>query len=78
MFDRRSLRAKSAERDIEGPATGNRNLRAVRLEGIQIGALVEVDRLGRRFHALVTGNTSGGPSIQPAGPAHQLPPVPRA
>jgi hypothetical protein len=28
----------------------------MRLEGIQIGDIVEVDRLGRRFHALVTGN----------------------
>jgi hypothetical protein len=37
----------------------------VRLEGIQIGGIVEVDRLGRRFHALVTGNTSGGLPIQP-------------
>jgi hypothetical protein len=37
----------------------------MRLEGIQIGDIVEVDRLGRRFHALVTGNTSGGLSIQP-------------
>ncbi len=39
--------------------------KAVRLEGIQIGDIVEVDRLGRRFHALVTGNASGGLSIQP-------------
>jgi hypothetical protein len=37
----------------------------VRLEGIQIGDIVEVDRLGRRFHALVTGNAPGGLSIQP-------------
>jgi len=37
----------------------------MRLEGIQVGDIVEVDRLGRRFHALVTGNTSGGLSIQP-------------
>ena len=35
------------------------------LEGNQIGDIVEVDRLGRRFHALVTGNASGGLSIQP-------------
>ena len=27
----------------------------MRLEGIQIGDIVEVDRLDRRFHALVTG-----------------------
>ena len=38
---------------------------AVRLEGLQIGDIVEVDRLGRRFYALVTGNASGGLSIQP-------------
>jgi hypothetical protein len=37
----------------------------MRLEGIQIVDIVEVDRLGRRFHALVTGNASGGLSIQP-------------
>jgi hypothetical protein len=37
----------------------------VRLEGIQTGDIVEVDRLGRRFHALVTGNALGGLSIQP-------------
>ena len=40
-------------------------LEAVRLEGIQIGDIVEVDRLGRRFHALVTGSASGGLSVQP-------------
>jgi hypothetical protein len=37
----------------------------MRLEGIQPGDIVEVDRLGRRFHALVTGSTQGGLSIQP-------------
>jgi hypothetical protein len=37
----------------------------VRLEGIQIGDIVEVERLGRRFHAFVVGNASGGLSIQP-------------
>jgi len=38
----------------------------VRLEGIQTGDIVEVDRLGRRFHALVTGSANpGGLSIQP-------------
>lgn len=37
----------------------------MRLEGIQAGDIVEVDRLGRRFHALVIANTSGGLSIQP-------------
>jgi hypothetical protein len=37
----------------------------MRLDGIQIGDIVEVDRLGRRFHALVVGNTSAGVSIQP-------------
>jgi hypothetical protein len=35
------------------------------LEGIQTGDIVEVDRVGRRFHALVTGDASGGLSIQP-------------
>jgi hypothetical protein len=40
-------------------------LGAMRLEGIQIGDIVEIDRLGRRFHALVTGNASGGLAIQP-------------
>jgi hypothetical protein len=37
----------------------------MRLEGIQVGDIVEVDRLGRRFHALVTGNAPGGLSLQP-------------
>ena len=38
----------------------------MRLEGIHSGDIVEVDRLGRRFHALVTGSGSAGVlSIQP-------------
>ena len=37
----------------------------MRLEGIQVGDIVEVDRLGRRFHALVTGNAPDGLSVQP-------------
>ena len=37
----------------------------MRLKGIQVGDIVEVDRLGRRFHALVTGNANGGLSVQP-------------
>jgi hypothetical protein len=37
----------------------------VRLEGIETGDIVEVDRLGRRFHALVAGSALGGLSIQP-------------
>jgi hypothetical protein len=37
----------------------------MRLEGIKIGDMVEVDRLGRRFHALVTGTANGGLSVQP-------------
>jgi hypothetical protein len=37
----------------------------MRLEGIQAGDIVEVDRLGRRFHALVGENADGGLSIQP-------------
>jgi hypothetical protein len=37
----------------------------VRLEGIQSGDIVELDRLGRRFHALVTGSASGGLAVQP-------------
>jgi hypothetical protein len=37
----------------------------MRLEGIQTGDIVEVDRLGRRFHALVSSSSSGGLSIQP-------------
>ncbi len=37
----------------------------MRLEGIQTGDIVEVDRLGRRFHALVSGPANGGLSIQP-------------
>jgi hypothetical protein len=37
----------------------------MRLEGIQVGDIVEVDRLGRRFHALVTANAGGSVSVQP-------------
>ncbi len=38
----------------------------MRLEGIQPGDIVEVDRLGRRFHALVASSaTLGGLAIQP-------------
>lgn len=37
----------------------------VRLEGIRAGDIVEVDRLGRRFHALVGGCAEGGLSIEP-------------
>jgi hypothetical protein len=37
----------------------------MRLEGIETGDIVEVDRLGRRFHALVSGNALDGLSIQP-------------
>lgn len=37
----------------------------MRLEGIRAGDIVEVDRLGRRFHALVGGNAEGGLSIEP-------------
>ena len=35
------------------------------MEGIVTGDIVEVDRLGRRFHALVTGSAAGGLGIQP-------------
>jgi hypothetical protein len=42
-----------------------RTLAGVRLEGIQAGDIVEVDRLGRRFHALVSGNAADGLGIQP-------------
>ena len=37
----------------------------MRTEGIETGDIVEVDRLGRRFYALVSGNAAGGLSIQP-------------
>jgi hypothetical protein len=37
----------------------------MRLEGIQAGDIVEVDRLGRRFHALVTGSAGAGLTVQP-------------
>jgi hypothetical protein len=37
----------------------------MRLEGIRAGDIVEVDRLGRRFHALVDGSADGGLSIEP-------------
>lgn len=37
----------------------------MRLEGIKIGDVVEIDRHGRRFHALVTGIVAGGLTLQP-------------
>jgi hypothetical protein len=37
----------------------------MRLEGIETGDIVEIDRLGRRFHALVTGAAPGGLAVQP-------------
>lgn len=37
----------------------------MRLEGIESGDIVEIDRLGRRFHALVTGAAPGGLAVQP-------------
>jgi hypothetical protein len=37
----------------------------MRLEGIVTGDIVEVDRLGRRFHALVSGNAPDGLAIHP-------------
>jgi hypothetical protein len=37
----------------------------MRLEGIENGDIVEIDRMGRRFHALVSGAAPGGLAIQP-------------
>jgi hypothetical protein len=37
----------------------------MRIEGIRAGDIVEVDRLGRRFHALVGGSADGGLAIEP-------------
>ena len=37
----------------------------MRVEGIETGDIVEVDRLGRRFHAIVAGAAPGGLTIQP-------------
>jgi hypothetical protein len=37
----------------------------MRVERIRAGDIVEVDRLGRRFHALVADSTDGGLSIEP-------------
>ncbi|HUN78338.1 MAG TPA: hypothetical protein VMU32_05415 [Solirubrobacteraceae bacterium] len=37
----------------------------MRLEGIQSGDVVEVDRKGRRFHAVVTGAAPGGLALRP-------------
>src|ERR1700727_167396 len=40
----------------------------MRLEGIQSGDIIEVDRLGRRFHAIVTGNAPSGLAFEPLDP----------
>jgi hypothetical protein len=37
----------------------------MRLEGIQTGDIVEVDRGGRRFHAIVTAPAPGGLALLP-------------
>ena len=37
----------------------------MRLEGIRAGDIVEVDRLGRRFHAVVSESAPGGLAILP-------------
>lgn len=37
----------------------------MRLEGIQTGDIVEVDRGGRRFHAIVTAPAPGGLALTP-------------
>jgi hypothetical protein len=37
----------------------------MRLEGILAGDIVEIDKLGRRFHALVSTSAPGGLSFQP-------------
>jgi hypothetical protein len=37
----------------------------MRLEGIEVGDIVEIDRLGRRFHAIVLGGAPGGLAVQP-------------
>ena len=37
----------------------------MRLEGIHTGDVVEVDRRGRRFYAIVTGTAPGGLALQP-------------
>lgn len=37
----------------------------MRLEGIQTGDIVEIDRNGRRFYAIVTGPAPGGLALQP-------------
>jgi len=43
----------------------NSGAERMRLEGIKEGHIVEVDRLGRRFHALVTASSPGGLELQP-------------
>ncbi len=37
----------------------------MRLEGIRAGDIVEIDRKGRRFFALVTGTAPGGLAVAP-------------
>jgi hypothetical protein len=37
----------------------------MRLEGIQTGDIVEIDRNGRRFYAVVTGPSPGGLALAP-------------
>ncbi|HST55644.1 MAG TPA: hypothetical protein VLJ42_07090 [Solirubrobacteraceae bacterium] len=37
----------------------------MRLEGIKVGDIIEVDHNGRRFYAIVTGATPGGLALHP-------------
>jgi hypothetical protein len=50
---------------LSEPLVGVVSSGPMRLEGIESGDIVEIDRLGRRFHALVAGSAPGGLSIQP-------------
>ena len=45
-----------------------RSRRDLRLEGIGVGDVLEVDQLGLRFHALVLGLAGGSYSIKPLDP----------
>jgi hypothetical protein len=63
--NRRTVVDVDADREPRGWCRSGAYACGMRLEGIRAGDIVEVDRRGRRFHALVSENGSGGFGIEP-------------